>query len=299
MTVRTLLALLLIAMTCTTQAAIRSVDTGQPRSFGYVIGDVFRHHIKITLDDPWVLDKATLPENGRVGIWLERKLIQFTEQRISQGTEYQFDLEYQIFNAAKQLVEVFTPQLELSVVNDSKRIPVFIHEWGFTVAPVVHDDIHQSLDYLDLQPPHKPVPRKPAYALLVAGSTGLLLSMAVLGYIFGRLPGISRTRGPFARACSRLRVLRKQHHQPESYQQALRHMHQAFNETAGQVLLAEDLEQFFSEQPNHAKLREPIEQLFKHSRQEFFESKNRVVEGGITSLLELCIQCRDIERGLS
>lgn len=299
MTVRTLLALLLIAITCTTQAAIRSVDAVQPRSFGYVIGDVFRHHIKITLDDPWILDKATLPENGRVGIWLDRQLSRFTEKRIAQGTEYQFDLDYQIFNAEKQLAEVFTPQLELSVVNGSKQIPVFIHEWGFTVAPVVRDNIHQSLDYLNLQPPHKPVPRKPAYTLLIAGSTGLLFSIAVLGYIFCRLPGVSRTRGPFARACSRLRVLCKQHHQTESYQQALRHMHQAFNETAGQVLLGEDLERFFSEQPDHAKLREPIEQLFQYSRQTFFESKNRVGEGGITSLLELCVQCRDIERGLS
>ncbi len=299
--VRALIVLLLLCLTSAARAAIRDVEVEQPRTFGYVVGDVFKHRIQITLDDPWKLKLDSLPKNGRTGIWLERQVSQFTEQRISGGTRYQFNFDYQIFNTAKQSVEVFTPQIELSVVNGDKQIPVFIQQWGFTVAPVTRDNVHQSIDYLQLQPVLKPVRRKTdfAYALLAAGSAGLLFSLAVLGYIFGKLPGIKRTQGPFARTLGQLKVLQKKSHEPKNYQQALRQIHRAFNETAGRVVLSEDLEQFFIEQPRLATLREPIEQLFKRSRNLFFESEGATVEGSINSLLKLCQQCRDIERGLS
>jgi mxaA protein len=298
---RALIGLFLLCLSVEVHTAIRDVEVEQPRTFGYVVGDVFKHQVQITLDDPWKLALDSMPKNGRIGIWLERHLSQFTEQRISGGTRYQFDFDYQIFNTAQQSVEVFTPQIELSMVNGDKQIPVFIHEWGFTVAPVTRDDAHQSMDYLELQPASKPVRRNTdgAYKLLIAGSAGLLFSLAVFGYIFGKLPGVKRTNGPFARTLSQLKVLQKKQPEPEIYQQALRQVHRAFNETAGQVVLSEDLDQFFIRQPGHTPLREPIEQLFGHSRNLFFESGDAADEGGINALLKLCQQCRDIERGLS
>lgn len=299
-TATALTVVLLVCLLGVAGAAVRSIQVSKPRTFGYMIGDVFQQRIQIELDDPWTLDTESLPANGRIGIWLERRITRYEQRRIAKGIRYQLELQYQIFNVGNKTVDIFTPRLELRSVNAEKQIPVFIQATGVSVAPVTTNDSHQVLNYLELQPPVKPPLINTAIActLLAAGCAGLLFSLTVFGYIFGKLPGVRRTQGPFARALGRLGALQKTCPDAETYRRALRHVHQAFNETAGRVVMADDLEQFFFEQPRHAALHEPIERLFHHSRRVFFESDGAALASDFSNIVELCRQCRDIERGL-
>jgi len=297
---KALIALFLVCLNGEPWAALRSVEIDTPRPFGYTIGDVFDHGISITVDDPWRLDPDSLPGNERIGLWFERQLLRLDESRVAKGTQYRLKIRYQIFNAPANPLEVFTPALELRIVNGGKQMPVFVREWGATIVPLTSGDTLRPVDYLKLQPPIRPPPRNSHTPglLLAAGGAGLLFSLTVTAYMFGRLPGVRRTRGPFARTLKRIKALPGAGTEADAYRQALRYLHQAFNETAGRVVTGDELDRFFTEQPRHARLREPIEDLFSRTRLEFFEPGRLPADRDIAELLKLCRHCRDVERGL-
>jgi len=282
--------------------ALQSVDIESPRAFGYVIGDVFTHRITIVLDDAWELEQDSLPKSGRASIWLDLTLNKWNERQSEATTEYVLELEYQVFNAPEGTVEVSTPALELTAIKGEKSLPIIIPEWQFNVASVTPIDLHESLDYLDLQPAILPYPYETTkvYALLALGILGLLACAAALSYAFDIFPEIRTQRGPFSRALKKLRSLNKLQPNAESSTLALRRVHQAFNETAGKVLMADDLDGFFSQFPLYQNLQEPIEGLFGRSRKVFFElGTKKAADNDIRDLLDLCRHCRDVERGLT
>jgi mxaA protein len=297
---KALTALFLVCLSGEPLAALRSVEVDTPRAFGYTIGDVFDHGVSITVDDPWRLDRGSLPGNERIGLWFERQLLRFDELRVTKGVRYRLKIRYQIFNAPPDPLEVFTPALELRIVNGGKQMPVFVRAWGATIVPLTRNGTLQPVDYLNLQPPDRPPPRNsrtPAL-MLAAGGAGLLFSLMVTAYMFGSLPGVRRTRGPFARTLKRIKALPGAGTEADAYRQALRYLHQAFNETAGRVVTGDELDRFFAEQPRHARLREPIEHLFSRTSLEFFEPGRLPGDRDIGELLKLCRHCRDVERGL-
>ena len=294
--------LLTVCPFTTVIGALQSVDIQTPRAFGYVIGDVFTHRITVVLDDAWELDQDSLPKSERASIWLDLTLNEWNEHQNVATTEYVLELEYQVFNAPEGTLEVSTPALELTAIKGEKYLPIIIPEWQFNIASVTPIDLHESLDYLELQSSIVPYPYETTkvYALLSLGILGLLSCAAALSYAFDIFPGIRTQRGPFSRALKKLRSLNKLQPNAESSTLALRRVHQAFNETAGKVLMADDLDSFFSQFPSYQNLHEPIEGLFGHSRNVFFESgTKKSADNDIKDLLDLCRRCRDVERGLT
>ena len=313
MQIKALIAIFLLCISSGAWAKLRSLDVEYPRAYGYTIGDVFEHVIRITVDNPWQLDLSSLPKDESIGIWFERKVLPLQETTVENGRHYQLTLRYQVFNAPRTTREVFIPRMELSLINEAAfkggavdsigasegRLPVFIREWGATLSPVTRSDVMESTDYLELQPAAGPLARSNLRSLLLAlpGGIGVLFALTVFAYLFASLPGIRRTQGPFARALKRIRKYSKSSH-GDAYPQALRDLHQAFDETAGRVVTGDELESFFAEHSQHAALREAIEQFFRCSHKEFFEPGQSHGEREISALLQLCRYCQDVERGL-
>jgi mxaA protein len=104
--------------------------------------------------------------------------------------------------------------------------------------------------------------------------------------------------GSFARTYRKIRKL------PESeagLQQAVSHMHQAFNHTAGMTLFSHNVDEFIAKKPNFAPIRSEILQFFALSRQVYFEpnAPHGLGSNPLTWLKGFCRRCRDCERGLT
>ena len=132
-------------------------------------------------------------------------------------------------------------------------------------------------------------------------SVALLGAVAYLVYLNGSIPLLRRSHGPFARAHRRLKSLERRPYGDPEKRAAYRYLHAAFNETAGRVLFADDLDSFFAEQARFRGLRVPIESFYFESRQLFFsvEAHNPATATSVDALLRLALRFRDAERGLA
>ena len=132
-------------------------------------------------------------------------------------------------------------------------------------------------------------------------SVALIAALGYLGYLNGSIAMVRRTNGPFARALRQLKKLSRQETGQAILREANRCLHVAFNETAGRVIFANDLETFFAGNPAFRPLRAQVEAFYSESRRLFFavDPTESHVSTGIDPLLRLAGRCRDAERGIA
>jgi hypothetical protein len=110
----------------------------------------------------------------------------------------------------------------------------------------------------------------------------LLLYQAYAAWV---LPWLKRERFPFSSALRELRQLQRMHAAPTIYRRGLKIFHAAVNKTAGRVILAGNLNDFFSGNAAFATLEPEVSALYRVSQNVFFDNAE-IAEPG-TRLNEL------------
>ncbi|MEW6038701.1 MAG: nonribosomal peptide synthetase MxaA [Pseudomonadota bacterium] len=266
-----------------------SFDT--PRAFGYVIGDLIRHEVRIETDAGQRIDVSSLPKEGWINRWL---LLRRVEVR-SEGKRQALTLEYQTFYAPLEVKNLTIPGFELQLAGSGERIAV--PDWTFTTAPI------RELSVLRAEglPPMRPEAVPARLATLGAAAATACFGLLALGgfgwwtYLGAWLPFGRRGRH-FADASRELRRLRATGESRETVLAGFSSLHQAFNRTLGEPLFIEDLDGFFLDHPGYGPLREEIRAFFAASYEAFFGEGGVVPAFGLTRMEALARACLRSER---
>ncbi len=277
---------------------VLSLDLDAPRDFGYVIGDIIHHRISLNVIKPYVLESNYLPQPGTVSGELDIHQIRVHEQASEQSTEYRIDLDYQILKGSKEPEQVFVPALQMRLYDGEHSVTATVPKWGFSYAPLIPAQTKDEnvLIRAAIEPPMLSTTIHHWLLLIMASAITLLAT--TLAWQRKLLPFLDLGCSPFKQACRNLKRWRGANATSPAYRQALRDVHKALNETAGQTVFADYLNEFFSYNPQFNPLREPTEIFFKISRQTFFEQPEQIdIRNYPISWLEsLCQQFRKIER---
>lgn len=267
-----------------------------PRDFGYTIGDKIRHEMHLSLTGSNRLDTTTLPGSGRLNRWLEISRAEAQLDITNGRADYHIVIDYQIFNAPRELTSVTIPQLEFLTGSDANRIAVFIPEWTFTIGPITSSDAHDSLSLREDRQPQQ-IPLKGRRIRLLVSTFVLASLLVYFSYRRFLLPRLARDRYPFSRALSQLRDLRRLGPEAENYRIGLQAFHAAMNATAGQVVFAGNLEDFLSANSRFAALRAELAALYARSQDIFFhDAPVTESDTSLEELFDLCKRCRSLER---
>ncbi|MFO1350545.1 MAG: hypothetical protein U1F68_07675 [Gammaproteobacteria bacterium] len=278
------------------QVAVRQIEVDNPRPFGYLIGDRIERDIRFELSKPYRLEVRALPKPGRINLWLELRPPRVEASDAGVVNRYRIKMTYQARNLDARHKTIAVPQLyrfTVPAMAARSNKPSPSPAWRFTVATLT--DPAESV--ADIRPPLAP-PVK-AMSRLAVAIPALLLVVALTGLAYAWGLGAGWGRSPFAVAIRRLRRLRRDPWDAAHYGEALRYVHAAFNETAGQTLFAEGLDAFFARAPRYAPLQHAITALFRHSRAVFFGAYEEGAHYSLAALIAICRDCRRAERGLA
>lgn len=278
------------------------VQVQEPRSFGYTVGDTVTRGVTLLAPAPLKLDADSLPKPGRLGHALELRDAILSSAPATAGTRYRLNLTYQIFLAPAEVKTIDLPSLTVSLQGGTRPQEARIDYWPITVAPLapVEASLRNGLGALrpNVEPPLLDVSRN-RFALLGLGAAVAAL-LLYLAYVYFGLPFLASHRRPFARAYRQVK-----NYQPvksnsgelsgQAFRYLCKRMHSAFNETAGSVVFAENVDQFVARQPRFAPLQNDIAAFFGHSRSEFFGG-GKTASPDAHWLIAFARNCRDLER---
>jgi mxaA protein len=262
--------------------------TGQPRGFGYLLGDVMTQRILLRANGR-PFEPAALPPLERTGTWLDRRA---AKVETDAGGERWLVLEYQVINAPQTLTAIALPALTLrDRLAGSPALT--IAAWPVSVAPLTPRSAFAQGALQDVQPDRQPapLPTAPLRRRLVASLA--VLAFVACAWLAWWLWRNRRDAGqlPFAHACRALE--RFDPAQVDREPDAWLHVHRALNDTAGQALHAGTLGALFVRAPYLNPLRERLERFYAHSGERFF-ALSPTHEPYL--LLELCRALRRSER---
>ena len=268
-----------------------SID--EPRAYGHVVGDRVQRALHLQLPPGFRLERASLPRSGEQSYWLDLAAVDIRTAQASGGA-VSVRLDYQLFYAPLQATRRELPGLDLAAVNTGgKRITRSVPAFVFTMSPILElnpdarfGDAENDLLLADAvpMPPAVAGPRWATFAGLTIALSALLIWAWAAGYLS------ARARGPFAKAWL---SLRRQRRAPAAAQ-ALRTVHRAFDETAGQAVFADDLDAFIAAHPVFADLVDDIATFFDFSRRYFFaatqpaDCDNGELLAGLERLVRRC-----------
>ncbi len=265
---------------------VRAVELYAPRSFGYVIGDVFSHQVEIALDPAFTLDPAALPRPRAVTYWLELREARLEDLGLHAGARrYRLHLGYQTFYAPLEPKRLEVPAVMLAASDGTRRVEARVPAWSFLMSPLREVSGAAPGAALRLRPDvgARPVPTGGALAQLAAAGGAGLLALAALAFQMRWWPFRPGPSRPFAAAARRVRRhlsasaasaagmdTSSTSPHPSSYGAALLDLHRAFDASAGRRLLADDLDGFLAARPALAAAAPDIRRLFAASRLAFF-----------------------------
>ncbi len=298
-----LVGVLLLAVLSTPgsgDVVLRHFEFETPRDFGYFVGDVIRQRAHLELSEPYELDSSLLPEVGRHDLWLELDPPLVRGHRERDGLRYEIDFVYRVVNEPEEAIRVTIPSISLVAQGDGRRVTKDTPSWTFTLSPLVMTGAGGKVAGSRIRPDHTPLPiaLRPRQFGLALTLAALVIAAAYLCHNRWGLPGSSRRRRPFARACRDLRGLSRRSADETLYAELLRRFHQAVNEAAGKAVFAGDLECLFARQPGLLRLRPRIEALYERSAAVFFQEGRAPApqEDDIRALMRLALDCRRAER---
>jgi mxaA protein len=279
-----LAALLLAAGANGTAAEVRSVQTIEPRAFGYFLGDTLERRIEILTGPDDEVVAASLPRTGASNYWLELRDIDVISTRLGDGQLHTLALTYQTFYAPIDPKKVTIPAVEIAIRgpagSETARLPPFT----FLMSPLREIFPEKSGETAEtfLRPDAAPEFRRSGgvrTAALVAAALSAMF-LALLARDLAWWPFHRRPARPFSRA------VREVGHAlgargSDSYKRALLALHRAFDAAAGHRLLAADLDGFLAAHPEHEETRIEVERFFAASRAVFFGEAQREGEVGL------------------
>lgn len=276
------------------------------RDAGYVVGDILKRKVTITIKKPYQLITESLPIVGyehryrgkKSGIELVN--IDVSSNQKAASETHVLDLDYQVFKTDRVAKPgaLRAEALKMRNTENKEIVQYKLPDFTFRISPLsLIGQIKLDQEMYPFTPPLTIDNSKVIFNLKVLAA---LLACALLGllYIFGAHAWLPRMGAPFAKA---FRDIKKMSDSPEGIKQAVTRTHQALNKTAGASLFSNNLVEFIAQNPTFSPAKKEIEQFFGLSHQVFFEdaSQSLATENSKAWLLQLCRRLRDCERGLT
>jgi mxaA protein len=294
-----MLAILTLPACTSDSSPVKKLSLYAPRSFGYVIGDKIQHSISMTVARPYELEKGFLPKPGPLNDWLELAGIDWKEEGSLTERRYELLVTYQIFKNVEAPQTLTIPALTMRAHDGDNSIGISTQAWSFSFAPLVSSAAQSGSN--PIRPPQAPLrlPLQPHLWMLAAMTAGFLLIAFYCAWRYDLLPFLQRRPRPFTRGCRALKKLQGGS-DTQSYRTALRIMHKALNETAGETLFLDRLNRFYEQHPAMADLCQETEAFFTVSRKIFFGRTDESVqqEFPLERIDHLCRRYREKENSL-
>ena len=233
-----------------TPATLLNATASEPRAFGYQVGDAVSRTVSVHAPQGLVLDEASLPQPGARGRALELRSAEIRSQAEPGGRRIELSLTYQVFLAPMQVRTLETPTFTLRFQGQPRAQEVRVEAWPISVSPLLPVEASARRGLGDLRPDTPPPLidtaavriRMAAYA-----AVGLLL-LGYLGYVYFGLPWRARGRWPFTLAWRALRSSKAASAEAQR-RDAFARLHEALNQTAGEVVFEQGIERFVSAHP--------------------------------------------------
>ena len=279
-------------------AAEVDITARNPRPFGYVVGDTLEQELILTVTGGQTLDEKKLPKPVRLNTWLELRSVNVTEIPRAAGKIYRVKLLYQFPNAPIEVQVVELPAQRFIFSKADNLIEAKSTEWPVTIGPITPEEV-LARDGLEAMRPDV-VPQGIDTTgfrnrLIAYGMALIALNLFGCYRHFG-IPYLATQRRPFNRTYRELDRLAKRP-SAVAFSQALEHLHQALNETAGRSLFVENIERFLAHRSIESDLAAMTRQFFQLSRDEFFGVGVPESQRSLPWMLDFCRAWRDVERG--
>jgi len=264
-------------------AAPSNATVEQPRSFGYVVGDVLTQRVLLQLNGR-SFAPAALPRAERISAWLERRSPSIDST--ADGRRW-LTVAYQVINAPQSLTMIRIPAWSVNAASGTD--PLTIAEWPISVSPLT-PRAPFAKGALDELRPDRSAPSIATEAMrrqIAAWAAAFVVTLvAWSGWLLWRNWRAAATL-PFARALREMRAFDER--SPEAWQA----LHRAFDRTAGRVMQTATLNDLFRRAPHLTPMRPQIERFFAQSSERFFGAG---LPSEPQSVRELCANLRRIER---
>ncbi len=299
------LATTLLATPAADAAEVASVTVQEPRAFGHVVGDLVLRKVTVHVPAGSEFDESSLPQSARRGQAIElRQVTQHSDWQWLGGwlgkwvaRRHELTLVYQVFLSPPEVRTLELPPLALRVKSPGRSEDLRVDAWPLTVAPVAPAEasVREGLGVLrpDAAPPL--IDLAAAHARLWSYAVLALLLATYLLHVYIGLPWWTRQHRPFTQAWRAMRRL-PEAALAEQQQSLYRRLHEALNQTAGQVVFEQNLDRFIAEHPQFAELRDELALFFLRSREQFFAG-SAAGQGTAAWLRRFCKACCDAERG--
>ena len=279
-------------------AAEVDITARNPRPFGYVVGDTLEQELILTVTGGQTLDEKKLPKPVRLNTWLELRSVNVTEIARTAGKIYRVKLLYQFPNAPIEVQVVELPAQRFLFSKADKLIEAKSTEWPVTIGPITPEEVLARDGLEAMRPDVVPqgIDTTGFRHRLIAYGMALISLILFWCYRYFGIPYLATQRRPFTRAYRELDRLAKRP-SAVAFSQALEHLHQALNETAGRSLFVENIERFLAHRPIQSDLATMTRQFFQLSRDEFFGVGVPESQRSLPWMLNFCRAWRDVERG--
>lgn len=279
-------------------ATVATATAQEPRAFGYSVGDVVSRVVTVQVPTGLELDATSLPQGARRGQAIELRRVSKSDFWQADGRRHELTLEYQVFLSPPEVRTLELPPVLLRLKGWPRDEELRIDAWPLTVGPLapVEARLREGLGEMRPDAPVPSIDTSAARLRLLAYGAAMLLLLGYLAHVYLGLPWAARRRRPFGLAWLALRGL------PAPAPAARRHaayrrLHEALNQTAGQVVFEPDLDRFLAGHPQFNGLRDELLLFFQRSHEQFFAGAGTPAADQDAWLLRLCRQCRDAERG--
>jgi mxaA protein len=250
-------------------AGIRSLD---PPAYGYQVGDIVQRTLALQLPPGGRFDPSSLPKPTRQGaVELQR----VEHEGADDASEQAVRLHYQIMRSpeAPSVFELPSLRLRVTVPAGSSRREALLHVQShpLLVSPIAPLQPPERSGLGLLQPDLPPVlpSDEPLRWQLRAGLAAASLGGLGLAWRFLIRSLLRRRQSPFARAARDVRRLLAQ---PggSGLDAALRRIHAAITEDAGQVVHRADLAAWLLRRPGLRALQPDLQAFYADSERHFF-----------------------------
>lgn len=262
-----------------------------PPPFGYNVGSILKHDYTFDLPPGWRLDSTSLPSPGPINPWLEIRELALQPAK-NDHRRLKLTLKYQIFPQLKEVASLTIPALPLIFSGpQNQHHRGELPSWSFTATPLIPPRTPDN--QVELRPLWHPQPLNLAndWLKLAASLFTMFLLLVSLAWTQGRLP-LTRTCRPFAKALRKI----KQASRLGRPDLAAKAIHYAINETAQQVVFAQNLPDFIKHHPEFAQIEPRLRHFFDTSQDYFFSGTLSNISIPLENLMELCKLCKKIEQ---
>lgn len=286
---RTVLALIFTVSSATAlaQTIPYSMESPLPPEQSKSLGQRFYREIQLQITKPYDLDKHSLPQAQRIGLYLQQQPVQVHWNWQSGWRAYTLRIPYQVISQSAKKAFAFVPPFVFELSDGQQNYPVVLEPFSVNIdaGPSLADRAAgTALPLAAAQPP----PAQQTMHVLIATmtSTALLLLLCLM-YLWRTLlgPAWQRYNLPFSRAHRAIRRL------PADAEATRRFIiaHRAFNACAGHTVLSCDLPHFLATQPQFHAHAAAMAEFFQRSDLQLY-TRNPPADSRqhITALLKHC-----------